>query len=162
MEKYRELMSHLMTSSTESAPQNVAQQVNVLEGQLTWLTYICGAIVGGHSWSSSRIGNGEETLDASLSKRVLQLAQGMDFRLTNSNGVGKADVKLEMAMLYYFQNFRRVYMFMWEVRYMELFDQLKQCFSRFCLTLACSFSSVLWLLRFHVNGRNEIRISPFH
>jgi len=114
MEKYRELMSHLMTSSTESAPPNVAQQVNILEGQLTWLTYVCGAIVGGHSWSSSRIGNGEETLDASLSKRVLQLAQGMDFRLTNSNGVGKADVKLEMAMLYYFQNFRRVYMFMWE------------------------------------------------
>ncbi|KAL7436784.1 hypothetical protein ACHAXM_005335 [Skeletonema potamos] len=114
MVKYRELMSHLMTSSTESAPSNVAQQVNVVEGQLTWLTYICGAIVGGHSWSSSRIGNGEETLDANLSKRVLQLAQGMDFRLTNSNGVGKADVKLEIAMLYYFQNFRRVYMFMWE------------------------------------------------
>lgn len=114
MVKYRELMSHLMTSSTESAPSNVARQVNVVEGQLTWLTYICGAIVGGHSWSSSRIGNGEETLDANLSKRVLQLAQGMDFRLTNSNGVGKADVKLEIAMLYYFQNFRRVYMFMWE------------------------------------------------
>ncbi|KAL7459902.1 hypothetical protein ACHAWC_011697 [Mediolabrus comicus] len=116
MEKYRELMSHLMTSSTESAPQNVTQQVNIIEGQLTWLTYICGAIVGGHSWSSSRIGNGEETLDANLSKRVLQLAQGMDFRLTNSNGLGKADVKLELAMLYYCQNFRRVYMFMWEVR----------------------------------------------
>lgn len=114
MEKYRELMSHLMTSSTDSAPQNVAQQVNIIEGQLTWLTYICGAIVGGHSWSSSRIGNGEETLDANLSKRVLQLAQGMDFRLTNSNGLGKADVKLELAMLYYCQNFRRVYMFMWE------------------------------------------------
>jgi len=28
--------------------------------------------------------------------------------------VGKADSKLEVAMLYYFQNFRRVYMFMWE------------------------------------------------
>lgn len=129
MEKYRELMSHLMTSSTESAPQNVAQQVNVIEGQLTWLTYICGAIVGGHSWSSSRIGNGEETLDASLSKRVLQLAQGMDFRLTSSNGVGKADVKLEMAMLYYFQNFRRVYMFMWEVRFMNSFAQFEPIFS---------------------------------
>jgi exportin-7 len=126
MEKYRELMSHLMTSSTESAPQNVAQQVNIIEGQLTWLTYICGAIVGGHSWSSSRIGNGEETLDANLSKRVLQLAQGMDFRLTNSNGLGKADVKLELAMLYYCQNFRRVYMFMWEVRLKKsimLFEQ---------------------------------------
>mmetsp|Transcript_45192 Transcript_45192/g.94800 ORF Transcript_45192/g.94800 Transcript_45192/m.94800 type:complete len:1112 (+) Transcript_45192:332-3667(+) len=114
LNKYRELMGHLMSSSTENAPPNVAQQVAILEGQLTWLTYIVGSIVGGHSWSSSRIGNGEETLDANLSKRVLQLAQGMDYRLTNSNGVGKADAKLEVAMLYYFQNFRRVYMFMWE------------------------------------------------
>lgn len=112
--KYRELMGHLMSQSTESAGANVAQQVAILEGQLTWLTYIIGSIVGGHSWSSSRIGNGEETLDASLSKRVLQLAQGMDYRLTSSNGVGKADAKLEVAMLFYFQNFRRVYMFMWE------------------------------------------------
>ncbi|KAL9190238.1 hypothetical protein ACHAXT_007449 [Thalassiosira profunda] len=114
LKKYQELMGHLVSSSTESAPQDVQQQVAILEGQLTWLTYICGSIVGGHSWSSSRIGNGEETLDASLSKRVLQLAQGMDYRLTSSNGVGKADAKLEVAMLYYFQNFRRVYMFMWE------------------------------------------------
>ena len=114
MDKYREIMQHLMTTSTASAPPNIAQQAAILEGQLTWLTYISGAIIGGHSWSSSRIGNGEETLDASLSKRVLQLAQGMDFRLSNSNGVGKSDPKLEMAMLYYFQNFRRVYMFMWE------------------------------------------------
>eukprot|EP00580_Thalassiosira_gravida_P016865 CAMPEP_0201660514 /NCGR_PEP_ID=MMETSP0494-20130426/3148_1 /ASSEMBLY_ACC=CAM_ASM_000839 /TAXON_ID=420259 /ORGANISM="Thalassiosira gravida, Strain GMp14c1" /LENGTH=1109 /DNA_ID=CAMNT_0048138419 /DNA_START=380 /DNA_END=3709 /DNA_ORIENTATION=+ len=114
LEKYREIMSHLVNSSTESAPPNVAQQAAILEGQLTWLTYMVGSIVGGHSWSSSRIGNGEETLDASLSKRVLQLAQGMDYRLTSSNGVGKADSKLEVAMLYYFQNFRRVYMFMWE------------------------------------------------
>ncbi|KAL3796830.1 hypothetical protein ACHAW5_002516 [Stephanodiscus triporus] len=114
LDKYRELIRHLMSSSTESAPPNVAQQVAILEGQLTWLTYIIGSIVGGHSWSSSQVGNGEETLDASLSKRVLQLAQGIDYRLTNSNGVGKADPKLEVAMLYYFQNFRRVYMFMWE------------------------------------------------
>mmetsp|Transcript_21423 Transcript_21423/g.46535 ORF Transcript_21423/g.46535 Transcript_21423/m.46535 type:complete len:1110 (-) Transcript_21423:197-3526(-) len=114
LEKYQELMGHLVTSSTDSAPTNVAQQVAILEGQLTWLTYIVGSIVGGHSWSSSRIGNGEELLDASLSKRVLQLAQGIDYRLTNSNGVGKADSKLEVALLYYFQNFRRVYMFMWE------------------------------------------------
>lgn len=114
LHKYQELMRHLMTSSTESAPPNVSQQVAILEGQLTWLTYIIGSIVGGHCWSSSQIGNGEETLDASLSKRVLQLAQGIDYRLTSSNGVGKADPKLEVAVLYYFQNFRRVYMFMWE------------------------------------------------
>ena len=38
----------------------------------------------------------------------------MDYRLSSSNGVGKADSKLENGMLFYFQNFRRVYMFMWE------------------------------------------------
>lgn len=114
LQKYRELMQHLVSTSTDSAPPNVAQQVTILEGQLTWLTYIVGSIVGGHSWSSSQVGNGEETLDASLSKRVLQLSQVIDYRLTQSNGAGKADSKLEVAMLYYFQNFRRVYMFMWE------------------------------------------------
>jgi exportin-7 len=114
LQKYRELMQHLVSTSTDSAPPNVAQQVTILEGQLTWLTYIVGSIVGGHSWSSSQVGNGEETLDASLSKRVLQLSQFIDYRLTQSNGAGKADSKLEVAMLYYFQNFRRVYMFMWE------------------------------------------------
>ncbi len=30
------------------------------------------------------------------------------------NSVGKANPKLKVAMLYYFQNFRAVYMFMWE------------------------------------------------
>ncbi|EED92291.1 hypothetical protein THAPSDRAFT_34505 [Thalassiosira pseudonana CCMP1335] len=104
--KYRELMGHLVSSSTESAPPNVAQQVAILEGQLTWLTYIIGAIVGGHSWSSSRVGDGDETLDASLSKR--------------------ADSKLEVALLYYFQNFRRVYMFMWEQQkvYQNMFEHM--------------------------------------
>ena len=114
LSKYQELMGHLVSSSTDSAPQHIAEQMAILEGQLTWLTYMVGAIVGGHSWSSSKIGDGEETLDASLSKRVLQLAQGIDYRLTSSNGMGKADSKLEMSILYYFQNFRRVYMFMWE------------------------------------------------
>ena len=38
----------------------------------------------------------------------------MDYRLTSSNGLGRADPRLEQAMLFYFQNFRRVYMFMWD------------------------------------------------
>jgi exportin-7 len=60
------------------------------------------------------MGEGEETIDASLSRRTLQLAQMVDYRLTTSNGIGRADPKLELALLYYFQNFRRVYMFMWD------------------------------------------------
>jgi len=114
LSSYREMMAHLGSSSTKNAPSEVVHKVAVVEGQLTWLTYMVGTIVGGHSWSSAHMADGEETIDASLSRRALQLAQGVDFRLTQSNGVGRSDPKLELALLYYFQNFRRVYMFMWD------------------------------------------------
>jgi exportin-7 len=112
--QYRDLMARVGTNPTSSAPNDVQQSVAIIEGQLTWLTYMVGAIVGGHSWSSTHMGEGEETIDAGLSRRTLQLAQGMDYRLTSSNGAGRADPQLEQAMLFYFQNFRRVYMFMWD------------------------------------------------
>ena len=112
--QYRDITSRLGNSPTSSAPNDVQQSMAIIEGQLTWLTYIVGAIVGGHSWSSAHMGEGEEAIDASLSRRTLQLAQGMDYRLTSSNGTGRADPQLEQAMLFYFGNFRRVYMFMWD------------------------------------------------
>jgi hypothetical protein len=60
-----------------TAGDNIGETVGV-----AYAPYIIGAIVGGHSWSSSQVGNGEETLDTSLSKRVLQLVQVIDYRLT--------------------------------------------------------------------------------
>ena len=112
--QYQDLMGRMGNSPTSSAPADIQQQMAILEGQLTWLTYMVGAIVGGHSWSSAHVGEGEETIDASLSRRALQLSQGLDYRLTSSNGAGRADPQLELALLFYFQNFRRVYMFMWD------------------------------------------------
>ena len=112
--QYKDIITRLGNNPTSSAPADVQQTMAIIEGQMTWLTYMVGAIVGGHSWSSAHMGDGDETIDASLSRRALQLAQGMDYRLTSSNGVGRADPKLEQAMLFYFQNFRRVYMFMWD------------------------------------------------
>lgn len=114
MNQYRDVVATLGSTPTSAAPPEVQQRVAIIEAQLTWLTYMIGAIVGGHSWSSAHMADGEETIDASLSRRVLQLAQGMDYRLTSSNGAGRSDVRLEQALLYYFQNFRRVYMFMWD------------------------------------------------
>lgn len=114
LSQYQEVVRALGSNALNTAPPDVQQRIEIIESQLTWLTYMVGAIVGGHSWSSAHIADGQETIDASLSRRVLQLAQGMDFRLTSSNGVSRSDVRLEHAMLYYFQNFRRVYMFMWD------------------------------------------------
>eukprot|EP00934_Nitzschia_sp_Nitz4_P008361 Nitzschia sp. Nitz4//scaffold85_size83877//26190//29710//NITZ4_005223-RA/size83877-augustus-gene-0.148-mRNA-1//1//CDS//3329559119//8351//frame0 len=112
--RYQEMIGRMGSNPTSSAPSDIQEQMAIMEGQLTWLTYMVGAIVGGHSWSSAHMGEGEETIDASLSRRALQLSQYLDYRLTSSNGVGRADPQLEMALLYYFQNFRRVYMFMWD------------------------------------------------
>jgi exportin-7 len=114
MSQYREVLARMGTNSTESAPQDIQQRIAIIERQLTWLTYFVGTIVGGHSWSSAQMGEGEETIDAGLSRRALQLSQMVDYRLTASNGIGRADSRLELALLYYFQNFRRVYMFMWD------------------------------------------------
>ena len=114
LSQYQEVVRAIGSNAVNTAPPDLQQRVEIIESQLTWLTYMVGAIVGGHSWSSAHIADGQETIDASLSKRVLQLAQGMDYRLTSSNGVSRSDVRLEHAMLYYFQNFRRVYMFMWD------------------------------------------------
>lgn len=112
--QYQDLMGRMGSNPTSSAPADIQQQMAIIEGQLTWLTQMVGTIVGGHSWSSAHMGDGEETIDASLSRRALQLAQGIDYRLTSSNGAGRADPQLELALLFYFQNFRRVYMFMWD------------------------------------------------
>lgn len=94
------------------SPPAVQQQALVLEGKLTWLVYIFGAVVGGYSWSDATASDGEETIDASLCRRVFQLAQGIDFRLSSTGGQGKCSVRLEQALLYFFQTFRRMYM--WE------------------------------------------------
>jgi len=112
LNQYQEVIAHLRSTNPSNYPPDVARRMSILEGQLTWLTYIVGAVIGGQNWSSSQMDEGEEIIDASISRRVLQLAQGIDYRLSSTNGLGKADPKLEMALLYYFQFFRRVYMFL--------------------------------------------------
>lgn len=114
LSQLRELMAHVGSSRTEDTSNDLQERIAIVEGQLTWLTYMVGTIVGGHSWSSAHMADGEETIDAGLSRRAIQLAQFVDYRLTTTNGIGKADPMLELALLYYFQNFRRVYMFVWD------------------------------------------------
>ena len=114
LSQYRDLLTHLGSARTEDSPADIQKRIEIIEGKLTWLMYIVGAIVGGHSWSSGNLGEGDETIDANLSRRAFQLIQYVDYRLTTSNGVGRASSKLEQAILYYCQSFRRVYMFMWD------------------------------------------------
>lgn len=48
--------------------------------------------------------------DGRLSRCVFQLIQLVDFRLNTTNGQGKCDNKLEIAILNYFKAFKKIYM----------------------------------------------------
>mmetsp|Transcript_992 Transcript_992/g.1252 ORF Transcript_992/g.1252 Transcript_992/m.1252 type:complete len:1105 (-) Transcript_992:236-3550(-) len=106
MQHYQDVLSVL----TPEGPAEAMRRAEMLEGQLTWLVYIVGAVIGGYSLTDTTAMDGEETIDASLSRRVLQLAQGVDFRLSSTGGRAKCQERLELALLYYMQTFRRQYM----------------------------------------------------
>jgi len=109
MRQYEEAVQH---AGTQQYTPTMIQRFNLLEGKLTWLVYICSSLVSGYSWSETSSNDGEEAIDASLCSRMFQLAQGIDFRLSSTGGQGKCSPRLELAIAYFFQIFRRMYM--WE------------------------------------------------
>ncbi|XP_015191752.1 PREDICTED: exportin-7 isoform X5 [Polistes dominula] len=92
---YQELMSQ-----TASSTQQI--DISIQEGQLTWLVYIIGGVIGGRVTFNS---NEEyDAMDGELVCRVLQLMNLTDSRL----GQGGCE-KLELAMLSFFEQFRKIY-----------------------------------------------------
>ncbi|XP_066147042.1 exportin-7 isoform X1 [Euwallacea fornicatus] len=77
-------------------------EIAVQEGQLTWLVYIIGSAIGGRvSFNSNEE---HDTMDGELVCRVLQLMNLTDNRLAQ----GGCE-KLELAMLLFFEQFRKIY-----------------------------------------------------
>ncbi|KAK9872641.1 hypothetical protein WA026_018776 [Henosepilachna vigintioctopunctata] len=77
-------------------------EITIQEGRLTWLVYIIGAAIGGRvSFNSNEE---HDNMDGELVCRVLQLMNLTDARLTQ----GGCE-KLELAMLSFFEQFRKIY-----------------------------------------------------
>ncbi|KAJ8686986.1 hypothetical protein QAD02_022780 [Eretmocerus hayati] len=92
---YQELM-------TQTATPNVQMDIHIQEGQLTWLVYIIGSAIGGRvSFNSNEE---HDSMDGELVCRVLQLMNLTDSRLAQ----GGCE-KLELAMLSFFEQFRKIY-----------------------------------------------------
>ncbi|XP_066902464.1 exportin-7 isoform X5 [Halyomorpha halys] len=83
--------------------QNAHQMdVSIQQGRLTWLVYIIGSAIGGRvSFNSNEE---HDAMDGELVCRVLQLMNLTDSRLTQ----GGCE-KLELAMLSFFEQFRKIY-----------------------------------------------------
>uniref|UniRef100_A0A671RKU9 Exportin-7 n=1 Tax=Sinocyclocheilus anshuiensis TaxID=1608454 RepID=A0A671RKU9_9TELE len=92
-QSYQELLQ-----STNSSTMDIAVQ----EGRLTWLVYIIGAVIGGRvSFAST---DEQDAMDGELVCRVLQLMNLTDSRLAQAG-----NEKLELAMLSFFEQFRKIY-----------------------------------------------------
>ena len=86
----------------------VAMQLKIVEGRLTWLTHIVAAVIGAQS--DARKSASELQWDGPLCKYVFSLCSTINQRLTDTGGQGKCDQKLELAILQFFKSFKKVYM----------------------------------------------------
>ena len=64
----------------DSSSSQVRQQMCVLEGRMTWLTYMVAAVIGVQTVPDPRKGQGDLIWDGRLSRCVFQLSQLVDFR----------------------------------------------------------------------------------
>ena len=98
--------SSATTSSGSSSSSNV--ELIIKEGQLAWLVYIIGGVIGGRLLYN--VGGSEENdmFDGELVVRVLQLMTFINTRLEQSNGHESCE-KLDLAMLNFFDQFRKIF-----------------------------------------------------
>ena len=92
---------------TNMAPGSDPSALAICEGRLTWLVYIVGAVVRGRLSCSSA--EPQETLDGDLAFRVFQLIQVMDTGFHTCRYGAESRQRLDLAVLNFFGNFRKVY-----------------------------------------------------
>jgi hypothetical protein len=86
-----------------------AAAVAVLENELAWCVAVCGAVVGGQTWAANVVA-GHEALDGQLAKRCFACAQMASFRAEASQGGACCTDRLELALLGFLGQFRKVYL----------------------------------------------------
>ena len=96
--------------SNNNNTSQVQQQLLILEGRMTWLVYMVASVIDAQTSTDPRKGQSELLWDGRLSRCVFQLIQMIDFRLIQTVGQGKCQLKLEIALLNYFRSFKKVYL----------------------------------------------------
>ncbi|KAF2366896.1 Armadillo-type fold [Trinorchestia longiramus] len=103
--RYQELITakHNNGVPTTQAHSQAIQEIRVMEGQLTWLVYMIGSVLGGRiSFNTSEE---HDAMDGELVCRVLQLMNLTDSCLMQGDGCER----LEIATISFFDQFRKIY-----------------------------------------------------
>nr|XP_039251152.1 exportin-7-like [Styela clava] len=109
--EYEKTCEHLVRVFDESASglQKLLQanaddqQLALPQGQLTWIVYLIGAVIGGRVSFASN--DDHDAMDGELVLRVLQLMEITDTRLTSGHGFAN----IELALLSFFEQYRKIY-----------------------------------------------------
>jgi hypothetical protein len=108
-QQYGQMAQTLMQAGPNggaAVPENARA---IVEGKLTWLVYLVGAQIGGHMTMASAGREGHELTDAQMARGVFQLMGMVNQLLEGSRGTIRCDRRLEIALLYFFTEFRRCY-----------------------------------------------------
>ena len=84
----RRMQELLTMQRTRPGDNSMNQELEVVEEKLAWLVYFVSAMLGGqsigyYSYTSAKPG-GHELTDADLSRRVLQLLNAIDMRISST------------------------------------------------------------------------------
>lgn len=112
------------TQYCNAPPNSNVDQLEILEGRLTWLAYIVGAVVRGRLSCSSAEPN--ESLDGDLAYRVFQLIQVMDVGFHQTRYGADSRQRLDLATLNFFGNFRKVYVGEQAMHSSKVYTQLSE------------------------------------
>eukprot|EP00418_Pyrodinium_bahamense_P093345 CAMPEP_0179031306 /NCGR_PEP_ID=MMETSP0796-20121207/11003_1 /TAXON_ID=73915 /ORGANISM="Pyrodinium bahamense, Strain pbaha01" /LENGTH=775 /DNA_ID=CAMNT_0020727495 /DNA_START=109 /DNA_END=2437 /DNA_ORIENTATION=+ len=106
--RYQDTAQHIMKHFEEVSRLGQAGNVNqsVFEKKMTWIVYMMGALVGGHASAKASRADTEcaptHVVNGELAGRI--------FRLVNlTDQQGSASEGLELAYLYFLEQFRKVY-----------------------------------------------------
>lgn len=96
------------SSTTTSSSSSSNMELIIKEGQLSWLVYIIGGVIGGRLLYNVGTSEENDIFDGELVVRVLQLMTFINNRLEQSNGHESSE-KLDLAMLNFFDQFRKIF-----------------------------------------------------
>ncbi|KXZ55001.1 hypothetical protein GPECTOR_3g165 [Gonium pectorale] len=135
-------------------------QLSLLEGQLTWLVYITGAVIKGRLATSNNA-DSQETLDGDLAARVFALLRVADEGLHAGRYGQTSRHRLDVALLFFLQCFRKVYIGEQVMHSSKVYTRLSERLGLedHAAVLSAMLSKIATNLRVYGNSENLVHLS---
>lgn len=117
-------MFHELVHLRVVPPARSRGDVQVLEGQIAWFVYMIGAIIKGRLTTGST--DAQELLDGELAARALSVLSVADSPFNQQRYGEESRQRLDIAVLTFFQHFRKVYVGEVVMHSSKVYQRLKE------------------------------------